>query len=89
LTQSVVSVADRVPSLTNSPHIKIGRVGIQCYHSNHTVLPWTQLNKEQFTTAKVLVEKSWKANGATPHLGRVGRTSWRWGEVTGYPLKIS
>jgi len=28
--------------------------------------------------------QSWKANGATPQLGRVGRASWRWDEMTGY-----
>jgi len=31
----------------------------------------TQLNKQQSTTTKVSVGQSWKATGATPHLGRV------------------
>jgi len=35
------------------------------------VLPGTQLNKQQFTTAKVSVGQSWKANGEMPQLGRV------------------
>jgi len=37
--------------------------------------------QQQLTTAKVSVGQSWKASRATPHLGRVGRASWHWGEV--------
>jgi len=44
---------------------------------DYLLVPRIQLNKQQLTTAKVLVEQSWKASGAMPHLGRVGRASWR------------
>jgi len=48
--------------------------------TNHTfggylLVPGTQLNKQQLTTAKVLLGQSWKASVAMPHLGRVGPAS--------------
>jgi len=41
----------------------------------YLLVPGTQLNKQQFTTTKVSVGQSWKANWGTPDLGRVGRAS--------------
>jgi len=51
---------------------------------SYLLVPGTQLDKQQLTTAKVSVGQSWKASGATPHLGRVSLASWRLGEMTGY-----
>jgi len=52
---------------------------------SYLLVPGTQLNKQQLTTSKVSVGQSWKTNGATHHLRRVGLASWRWVEMTGLP----
>jgi len=62
--------------VTPPSQVNMRRVGITSKtFSGYLLVLGTQLNKQQLTTGKVSVGQSWKASGATSHLGRVGRAS--------------